>query len=532
MNKLPTKQSYLLIIIIVGIIALSIYSTYAIFTFEGSTSDIVSLYTPNSLKINVSSYEYKQLTIDSSSYINTDVDIYNTNDTSICYSLWYQVVGSTNKDLVQVLEHTSSSISTSGTLDSITSTRKNLLIINDNDTPVKINIGIASTKNEGTCSLNITEDKSLINSTIKDYQELTNLINKETKEDSKEGYLTYKNNQEPLTINKDNFYVSSKFTYHEELFTLTDPIKLSTEDISKYQITNTTEYYTCLDTTSCKYLYKINKIDTTTIKNELTNKDEDIYQITSYDILKGYLNTTSGIRKVSLNNIDNYYYYGDNPHNFIYYNCANSIDTTTCELWRIIGTVYDNKINSYITKIIKDTPLNTSIYSNSTYTWSTSDIKEYLNKEYKLSTNIKEYPFKQENITDTSLTLTNGVSYLEESNKDKVLIMNLSDYLNASYCTNLSIDNYSESCLKNNWLNNGIHSWTMTAHEVETSIPSTSEENTNETIKITNEVFSVSDTIEPLKVNTSLSIRPVVYLNTRILITSGTGTIEDPYIIK
>lgn len=230
MNKLPTKQSYLLIIIIVGIIALSIYSTYAIFTFEGSTSDIVSLYTPNSLKINVSSYEYKQLTIDPSSYTTTDVDIYNTSDTSICYSLWYQVVGTTNKDLVQVLEHTTS-ISTSGTLDSITSTRKNLLIINDNDTPVKINIGVASTKNEGTCSLNITEDKSLINTTIKDYQKLTNLINKETKEYSKEGYLIYKNNKEPLTINKDNFYVSSKFTYHEESFALTEPIKLSTEDI-------------------------------------------------------------------------------------------------------------------------------------------------------------------------------------------------------------------------------------------------------------------------------------------------------------
>ena len=532
MNKLPTKQSYLLIIIIVGIIALSIYSTYAIFTFEGSTSDIVSLYTPNSLKINVSSYEYKQLTVDSSSYITTDVDIYNTNDTSICYSLWYQVVGTTNKDLVQVLEHSSSSISTSGTLDSIASTRKNLLIINDNDTPVKINIGIASTKNEGTCSLNISEDKSLINTTIKDYQELTNLINKETKEDSKEGYLIYKNNQEPLTINKDNFYVSNKFTYHEESFTLTDPIKLSPEDILKYQSTSDTEYYTCLDTTSCKYLYKINKIDTTTIKNELTNKDEDIYQITSYDTLKGYLDTTSGVRKVSLNNIDNYYYYGDNPHNFIYYNCTNNLDTTTCELWRIIGTFYDNENSSYITKIIKDTPVNTSTYSNSTYTWSTSDIKEYLNKEYKLSTNVKEYPFKQENITDTTLTLPNGVSYLEESNKDKVLIMNLSDYLNASYCTNLSIDNYSESCLKNNWLNNGVHSWTMTAHEVEKTIPSTSEENTNETIKITNEVFSVSDTIEPLKVNTSLSIRPVVYLNSRILITSGTGTIEEPYIIK
>lgn len=208
------------------------------------------------------------------------------------------------------------------------------------------------------------------------------------------------------------------------------------------------------------------------------------------------------------------------------------MDTTTCELWRIIGTFYDNENHSYITKIIKDTPINSSTYSKNTYTWSNSDIKEYLNKEYKLSANVKEYPFKQENITDTSLTLPSGLSYLEESNKDKVLIMNLTDYLNASSCTNLSIDNYSKSCLKNNWLNNGIHSWTMTAHEVEKTIPSTSEENTNETIKITNEVFSVSDIIEPLKVNTSLSIRPVVYLNSRILITSGTGTIEDPYIIK
>ena len=105
-------------------------------------------------------------------------------------------------------------------------------------------------------------------------------------------------------------------------------------------------------------------------------------------------------------------------------------------------------------------------------------------------------------------------------------------FADSFYPSKISIDNYSKSCLKNNWLNNGIHSWTMTAHEVEKTIPSTSEENTNETIKITNEVFSVSDIIEPLKVNTVLSIRPVVYLNSRILITSGTGTIEDPYIIK
>ena len=32
MNRLPTKQIYLLVVIIVGIIALSLYSTYAIYT--------------------------------------------------------------------------------------------------------------------------------------------------------------------------------------------------------------------------------------------------------------------------------------------------------------------------------------------------------------------------------------------------------------------------------------------------------------------------------------------------------------------
>ena len=60
MNKLPTKQIYLLSVIIVGIIALSVYSTYALFTFEGSTTDIVSIHTPKSLTISENIYEYQK----------------------------------------------------------------------------------------------------------------------------------------------------------------------------------------------------------------------------------------------------------------------------------------------------------------------------------------------------------------------------------------------------------------------------------------------------------------------------------------
>ena len=114
MNKLPTKQIYLLIIIIVGIIALSIYSTYAIFTFEGSTSNIVSLYTPNSLKINESVSEYQQVPVDASSYTTTDIDIYNTHDYEVCYSVWYKLINSNNSltKIYQITKNTASSSST------------------------------------------------------------------------------------------------------------------------------------------------------------------------------------------------------------------------------------------------------------------------------------------------------------------------------------------------------------------------------------------------------------------------------------
>ena len=60
MNKLPAKQIYLLSIIVFGIITLSVYSTYAIFTLESETSDIINLETANVLNIESNTYEYKQ----------------------------------------------------------------------------------------------------------------------------------------------------------------------------------------------------------------------------------------------------------------------------------------------------------------------------------------------------------------------------------------------------------------------------------------------------------------------------------------
>ena len=117
MNKLPAKQIYLLAVIIIGIIALSVYSTYALFTFETETSDIVSIHTPKSLTISENVYEYQQITLEPNTVTTTDVDIYNTFDYDVCYSIWYKVVG--NEDIankIQVFEKSNGTITASGVL--------------------------------------------------------------------------------------------------------------------------------------------------------------------------------------------------------------------------------------------------------------------------------------------------------------------------------------------------------------------------------------------------------------------------------
>ena len=91
MNRLPAKQIYLLSIIVIGIITLSVYSTYAIYTLESETSDIVSMNTSNYLDVNAKLYEYSKLTIPANSTINTDIDVYNNLDYDLCYSVWYNL---------------------------------------------------------------------------------------------------------------------------------------------------------------------------------------------------------------------------------------------------------------------------------------------------------------------------------------------------------------------------------------------------------------------------------------------------------
>lgn len=517
MNKLPTKQIYLLSIIVFGLITLSVYSTYAIFTYESSTSDVVSMNTPNSLQLSITSDEYRLVVVPKNSYITTDIDVYNNFSYDICYSIWYKIITDGDPNKVKVYQNTDGSLTTMGSIGIVTGRRNSLIIMNDNDTDAKVKIGLVYTENSDTCELDIDKDKLQITNTINTRGLLTKLIENTTPVNNEMGYLTYKDRTGEITL-PSKVQVAEKFEYNNEVFILTEPKEIDANEILNYISNNEKNYYTCIDATECRFLKRI------TEATETEEENTKYYHLTKYDELFGYLAGESGLRKLSDNN---YVYYGDNPNNFIYYNCLNELDTKTCELWRIVGFIKEE--DKYITKIIKDESIGRYKYSDNSQLWKDSEISKLFDKEYKLSNDsyLKEVKFKQINMPN----LDEIKNLNEEEIKTKITIMNVSDYQNASICKDKKISEFDANCLSNNWLNKYTNKadWTMTAKYLEPYKDSETEE------MITpdnNTIYAVGSTFEDIKTDIELNVRPIVYLKDRMLLIGGNGTIDNPYIIK
>lgn len=580
MNKVPAKQIYLLFIIIVGIIALSVYSTYALFTFESSTTDIVTIHTPKSLTISQNVYEYQQIKIEPNAITTTDIDIYNPFDYQICYSVWYKIIGDTDvENKIQIFEKTNKNLKTSGVVEPNASVELTIAIINDNDSQVKINLGtIGASQKEGSCSLNLDEDKDIIDSSYENINILTTTLleNKDKSIDLDENYLIYQNITQPLTFKyTDSIYVSTEFTYQNEIFTLTEAEKLTLEEYTnKYNLSLAGKYF-CLEDSSCKILYKITNMEKITNKDDNNNEKDDIYNITKYDKLIGYSEGTNGLRNV---NEKDYVFYGDNPNNFIYYNCDSPDNLESCELWRIVGFFYDEETKLYSTKIVRNESIGKYQFdykmiediNESTNDWTNSTLNKYLNEEYKLKNNynifINEYTQPLEIIPDLETDIKNIKS--KDSNITSTInLLNLSDYLYASSCEKNKINEYTEKCLTNNWLNNAEIplEWTLTSKEVTKPIlpeidnelpnnienedenivvtPSDEiEDNTDgsleteppieEETRLIQYVYASGQNITEVDINESLDIRPVVFLKPRMILLAGDGSFTSPYVIK
>ena len=588
MNKIPAKQIYLLTIIIVGIITLSVYSTYALFTFESETSNVVTIHTPTTLQISENIYEYQQVLVKENSVVTIDIDIYNSFDYDVCYSIWYKIIGEFEEDKVQIFQKSNELLTSSGVLAAQKNVRVTVAIINDNEKDIKINLGTVSDElKTDSCSLNISKDKKVISKTYEKTESLNEFILSQSKgkevEDKYGGYYIHQDDNQILTYkNTDKILISNKITYKDELFTLENPVNLTIDEIikEKYLEENESVYY-CKGENQCQILYKITKLEKQPNEEEgqlivEDEKKEIYYDITLSDKMIGYSSGVNGIRKV---NDQDYIFYGDNPNNYVYYNCKNNDDESTCELWRIVGLYYNEETKNYNIKIVRNDSIGKHQYEKEEVEieqlkWTDSALYKQLTEEDEEKKEIEEsepkkkheyeiYTDKFKQRIETLESLDKEIKKETESLDSKINLLTLSDYVYTSNCKINSVTKLTKDCIKKSWLNDIEmgSAWTLTYtkeievieepenneeenieteennQELTEEVPSENpEESTEEKEEpkeiITYYVYSVGNEIAKHNLTEKLEVSPALYLKSRMLIVSGEGTFISPYIIK
>lgn len=232
-----------------------------------------------------------------------------------------------------------------------------------------------------------------------------------------------------------------------------------------------------------------------------------------------------------------YRYIGKKANNYIYFNCMDTSNVSTCELWRIIGAfkVENNyKQNEYRLKIIRDEPIDNMAWNSSGISnWNNASIMKYLNKgDYWYSIR-----GKSQNAIDVAKFYIGGINasnlngsdlyQLEHSNNSynnypydyygNVGLISPSDY---SYMFGYGV---SDECYNNIYnCSNREESWFRLDAAIWTMIPSS----------VSNNAYTVGDNSSSHNVSESYSIYPVVYLKYDTVIESGNGTPDDAYMIR
>ena len=214
-----------------------------------------------------------------------------------------------------------------------------------------------------------------------------------------------------------------------------------------------------------------------------------------------------------------YVYRGDDVKNYVSFNN---------QLWRIISLDLDGNIELLFTKGeekyagIWDSKYNSASqkYYGVTTDYLHSDIRKILKEFYESNFDTKEKSYIiSKNICIGKLSY-DGLSdrnteCATTKENEKVGLLQVSDYVRSSLdekCVNYN----SPECTNRNYLS---------SEEVSTWLLTTNSENTYE-------VYVLNEEIDTKKASLSNSIQPVIFLTRKSIILKGTGSKNDPYIIK
>ena len=157
MGKFKIKETYLLLIIVLGLVSLGIYTTYALFTASTSINDVVGI--TATLDIGKSLTEYEVVTVQPNETKLIELNIVNSYNGNIYYGAWYQIVQGNNDDIQIGLYTEKNPNPSSGALTQNSSTKLLAGITNNNSTSIIVYLGV---KGSLTNELNLGSNKTLL----------------------------------------------------------------------------------------------------------------------------------------------------------------------------------------------------------------------------------------------------------------------------------------------------------------------------------------------------------------------------------
>ena len=169
------------------------------------------------------------------------------------------------------------------------------------------------------------------------------------------------------------------YTYTLTIQLVNSPTVDQTADLNAnfYTEFDIKEYEEPVPTGAQTLIAKANAASVTTYSSGNTG---EMYTFTHSDI-----NTSlaTQVSSWSSDELTDYRYIGANPNNYVYFNCTDASDTSTCEVWRIIGvfTVEDKDGNkAQRIKLIRNASVGALAWnSNSTNEWVGSSLATLLN---------------------------------------------------------------------------------------------------------------------------------------------------------
>ena len=162
--KIKIKEAYLLILIVLGLVSLSVYSTYALFTKEVTIDNVVSFNTSISLS-DSNLVEYELVTLNPNETKIIELRVSNSSTSTLYYGCWYELLTTGNNVSVGVYTEKNNTPA-SGTLD--TSATKTILlgVVNNSTSTTLVNIGVVGSTTE---NLGLSSSRTLVTDTYSPY---------------------------------------------------------------------------------------------------------------------------------------------------------------------------------------------------------------------------------------------------------------------------------------------------------------------------------------------------------------------------